>query len=374
MLRFSVLGAGHGGLAMAGHLGLMGFPVKLWARRPQALAGVAMRGGVVLEGVEEGFGPVEACADLAQAVAGAEVILVVVPASAHGDLAERMAPSLRDGQKVLLLPGRTAGAIEFTHALRRMGCTADAIVGEAQTFLYASRRTGDYTAHIHGIKRRVLAAALPAGRTLELLAPIKEAFPQFMPARWVWKTSLDNIGAIFHPAVVLLNAGRVESTGGAFRHYIDGITPSVARVLEQLDAERVAVARAIGVGALTAREWLAEAYGAHGDTLYAAIQQTLPYAGVGAPGTLDTRYIWEDVPTGLVPIAELARPFGVPTPVTETLINLACALSNTDFRQTGRTLRRLGMAGWPPDLIRAYALDADLIDLIQAEGDVNDLV
>jgi opine dehydrogenase len=364
MLRFCVLGAGHGGLAMAGHLGLMGFEVRLWARNPDSLAGVAMRGGVVLEGEQDGFGPVQACPDLPLALNGADVVLVVVPASAHGAVAARVASYLADGQKVLLLPGRTAGAIEFSRTLRRAGCRADVVVGEAQTFLYASRRTGDYTARIYGIKRRVLAAALPARRTPELLAAVKEAFPQFMPARWVWKTSMDNIGAIFHPAVVLLNTGRIESTGGAFRHYVDGITPSVAHVLERLDAERVRVARAIGVGALTALEWLGDAYGVGGASLREAIQHTQAYADVGAPGTLDHRYIWEDVPTGLVPISELGRAFGVPTPTVDTLIDLAGAVTQTDFRRTGRTLQRLGMAGWPPELIRAYAMEGDVIDLV----------
>jgi opine dehydrogenase len=296
-VTYCVVGAGHGGLAMAGHLGFMGFPVRLWNRTPEALAPVAAAGGVHLEGVVQGFGPVAVRRNLAEALDGAGAVLVVVPASAHGDIARLAAPYLQDGQKVLLMPGRTAGAIEFLRTLRRHGCTADVVVGETSTFLYASRKVGPRAARIHGIKKQVLAAALPARRTRELLALLRPAFPQFLPARWVWKTSMDNIGAIFHPTVVLLNAARIESTGGSFRHYMDGITPAVAALLERLDAERVAVARAIGVGALTAREWLAEAYGVDRPTLYEAIQATPAYAGVGAPASLDTRYLWEDVPT-----------------------------------------------------------------------------
>ncbi len=364
MPTYCVLGAGHGGLAMAGHLGLMGYPVKLWTRDPRALDRVQQVGGVFLEGVEQGFGPVEASADLAGALRGVDLVLVVVPASAHGEIARQCAPHLKDGQKVLLLPGRTAGAIEFTQTLRREGCTADVTVGEAQTFLYASRKVGPDTAHIYGVKRQVAAAAIPAHRTPELLELIKPAFPQFMPARWVWKTSMDNIGAIFHPAVALLNMGRIESTGGQFRHYVDGITRSVATVLEHLDQERVAVARALGVGALTAREWLAEVYGVEKPTLYEAIQSTPAYDGVGAPPLLQHRYIWEDVPTGLVPIAELGQACGVPTPVTDMLIQLANVTCGVDFRQTGRTLAALGMAGWTPEQISRYATEGDVIDLV----------
>lgn len=357
MPSYCVLGAGHGGLAVAGQIGLQGFPVRLWARNSESLAGVAAVGGVTLEGMVTGFGPVAACPDLGEALAGAGVVLVALPASAHGELARRCAPYLADGQMVLLMPGRTAGAVEFTEALRRAGCTAGVLVGEAQTFPYACRKTGAASAAIHGVKRRVLAAALPAHRTRELLAAVRPALPQFTPARWVWKTSLDNIGAIFHPAVALLNTGRIESTGGAFRHYVDGISRSVAGLLEKLDEERVAVARSLGVGALTAREWLSDAYGVDRPSLYEAIQATPAYAGVSSPATLDHRYLWEDVPTGLVPIAALGAACGVATATIDSVIDLASALCGTDFRAGGRTLERLGLSGLTPGQISLYAMD-----------------
>lgn len=363
MTTYCVLGAGHGGLALAGHLGLMGFNARLWSRSPASTVGVAAVGGVLLEGVVAGFGPVRAVSNLQEALDGADVVLVAVPASAHAELAELCAPYLSDGQKVLLLPGRTAGAIEFSHGLRRAGCTADLVVGEAQSFPYASRRTGPHTAHIHGFKRQVLAAALPAHRTEELLDVVRLAFPQFRSAPWVWKTSLDNIGAIFHPAVALLNAARIETTGGAFRHYVDGISRSVAGLLEQLDGERVAIARALGVGVVTAREWVAEAYGVERSSLYDAIQEVPAYATVGAPLSLDHRYIWEDVPTGLVPIAELGKACGMLAPVTEAIINLADTMCQHDFRRVGRTLERLGMTGWSPEQIARYALEGDVVSV-----------
>lgn len=364
MPRYAVLGAGHGGLAMAGHLGLMGFDVTLWNRNGHALYEAAQAGGIWVEGEAEGFGPVRVCETVAEAVIGADLILVVVPASAHAEIARLCAPVLRDGDMVLLMPGRTGGAIEFSATLRRQGSLADVTVGEAQTFIYASRRVGPNRARIHGIKRQVLAAAMPAFRTHDLMEQIWPAFPQFLPVKWVLKTSLDNIGAIFHPAVVLLNTARIESTGGAFRHYADGITPSVAALLEQLDAERVAVARAMGVGALSAKEWLTDVYGVEAPTLYEAIQSTPAYNGVGAPPTLETRYIWEDVPTGLVPLSSLGDLLGVPTPTIDMVIDLANRVCGFDFRKNGRTLERLGLLGWSPEEIKRLALEGDVINLV----------
>ena len=56
--------------------------------------------------------------------------------------------------------------------------------------------------------------------------------------------------AIHHPPALLLNVGRVESTGGDYHHYYDGITPGVGRLIDALDRERIAVAAALGVDAV----------------------------------------------------------------------------------------------------------------------------
>ncbi len=119
-------------------------------------------------------------------------------------------------------------------------------------------------------------------------------------------TGLNNMGDIFHPALTILNAARIESTGGDFQFYIDGVTPAVARVLEVLDRERVTVAAAVGIRAQTAQEWLKMAYDASGADLYEAIHNQTGYYGINAPSTLNHRYIFEDVPMSLVPIAARA--------------------------------------------------------------------
>jgi opine dehydrogenase len=340
---------------MAGHLGLMGFDVSLWGRSSHRVAPVAARGGVQLEGKVEGFGPVRHATNfLPSALATGDVVMVVLPASAHRELALRCAPHLRDGQIVLLNPGRTGGALEFAHVLRMAGCRADVLVAEAQTFLYASRATGPANARIFEIKRQVTAAALPSWRTQELLDAVTPAFPQFVGADSVLETSLDNMGAILHPGLTILNTARIEATGGMFDYYHEGMTPAVARVLEAMDEERCAVGHALGVRVVTAREWLAQAYGAEGSTLYEAVRNNKAYAGIKAPDTIQHRYIWEDVPASLVPIATLGEMLGVPTPAIRNIIQMASLLHDTDYWALGRTAQRLGIAGMDAATIRAF--------------------
>ena len=236
--RYSIIGAGHGGRAMAAHLALMGFDVALYNRTPEHIAGIKARKGIDLEGGEggpHGFGKLAlVTSDMKAAVRHAEVLMVVVPSSAHVDVAQHMAPHLKGGQIIILHPGRTCGAIEFDKTLRDAGCTAKVIVAEAETFIYASRADGPAQSRIFRIKEAVPLAALPAKKTPLVLEAIQPAYPQFIDGIDVLHTGLNNMGAIFHPAITILNAGRIEGTHGDFQFYIDGVTPSVARVLEAL--------------------------------------------------------------------------------------------------------------------------------------------
>ena len=346
--RYTVIGAGHGGKAMAAYLALHGYPVTLYNRTDAHIAAIRARGGINLSSETrkepEGFGPLRlVTSNIEEALAEADVVMVVVPASAHRDVAISASPYLKDGQIVILNPGRTCGAIEFAYVLHQQGCTADITLAETGTFIFASRSDGPAEARIFRVKDALPLAALPATRTKMVLDTLHPVYPQFIDGQNVLHTSLNNMGAIFHPALIILNAGYVESTKGNFQFYIDGVTPSVARVLEALDRERVTVAASLGIRAVTATEWLQMAYDARGSSLNEAIHNNSGYYGIKAPLSLAHRYIFEDVPMSLVPIAALGKLFGVKVRGMESIIRLACIIHATDYWRRGRTLDKLGL-------------------------------
>lgn len=367
---FTVIGAGHGGKAMAAHLGMRGFPVRLFNRTAERVEAIKARKGIGLtvQDQEEGFGPLElVTSDIGPAVQGSKVIMVVIPATGHRDIAEGCTPYLQDGQIVVLNPGRTGGALEFKNVLDLSGCKADVTVAEAQTFIFASRSMGPAEAKIFRTKNTVPLAALPATRTPEVLAALEEAYPQFIAAPNVLHTSLNNMGAVFHPALALLNAGRIESTRGDFEFYIDGVTPSVAKVLEALDRDRMTVAAILGVRAVSALVWLEEAYAATGSNLLEAIHNNPGYVGIRAPRTLEHRYIFEDVPMSLVPISNLGANFGVSTRAMDSIIRLARVVHGVDYYQRGRSLADMGLENLTVAGIRHYVDTGELSDRSWAE-------
>ena len=358
--RFCVVGAGAGGMAMAGHLALMGRKVNLFTRNFDRLAPVIARGGIDVTGEVQGLARLNiVTTEAARAVEDCDVLMVVVPATAHRSVAQIIGPHIRDGQIVVLNPGRTGGALEFAQVIKTINPDVHPYIAEAQTLIYASRLTNPGQVHIFGIKNSVPLAALPAYQTADILPIIRTALPQFVPGDNVLKTGLDNIGAVFHPAITILNSGRIEDTNGDFQFYLEGVTPAVADILEAIDEERVAVAAALGIRANTAREWLYLAYNAAGKTLLEAMRANPGYRGIMATSTVHHRYIAEDVPASLVPIASIGEMLGVPTPAMRSIIHLASIMHGVDYMSLGRTVDKLGIAGMSVKDIRFFIVGAE---------------
>lgn len=369
MTTFAIVGAGNAGCAFAAHLKLLGHEVRLYDAFEQQLSAIQdagntieFGGNVSLPGTGTSFRTRERIdyvgSDLKTAVAGADLILCTAPAHAHRLVARELATCVAADQIVVLNPGRTCGAIEVQQVLKEQGAPDGVVVVEAQTLLYACRRNGA-AVHVFGVKERVSCAAVPPSGLSRFLSQMQPVLPQFVEAeQGIWQTSLDNIGMLFHPVPTLMNLGRMES-GDSFDYYHDGMSPTIAAQVEKLDAERIQVAEAMGVQIPTVTEWLRITYGAEGTDLFHAIQNNASYKGISAPklngpeAKLGLRYIIEDVPTGLVPVSELGRRLGVPTPTIDLMISLAGVIYERDFRAEGRTLERLGLAGMDVEQLRA---------------------
>lgn len=356
-----VIGAGNGGLAMAGHLSLLGFEVNLYNRGRERIKILKERGGVEVSGIVNGFAQLnKITSNIKDAIKDADLIMVAIPASGHKDLAKMCAPHLEDGQIVILNPGRTFGALEFSNTLRNKKNISNIVIAETQTIIYTSRyHPQEKTVEILALKNKVPMATLPATKIYSIVDAIKSIYPQFVPAANIFETGLNNIGAIFHPAPTLLNVGWIESPDTVFKYYYEAITPTISNFLELIDQERLSLTKKLGFEAISAKEWLYEAYGVIGANLYDALQNNDKYLTIDAPTTLKHRYIFEDIPTGLIPMASLGRVLNVNTPNINLVIQLASTLTDSDFWKIGRTMENLGLKGMSIQQIRALVEGSD---------------
>ena len=343
--KFCVIGAGNGGLAMAGYLSMIGYKVNLYNRTLEKILPLMENLEITLTGEENGIGRLnKVTSNIEEAIKDVDVIMVTIPAIGHYLMAKEMAPYLKDGQIIVLNPGRTGGALNVYETLLRERKRNNIIVAEAQTFIYAARATSLTSAHIFKSKAEVTLAAIPATKTNYVLSLLNKPYPQFVGAKDVLETSINNYGAIFHPGPTVLNSGHIER-GCPFEYYIEGITPSIGSVLEQMDAERMAIGKVLEIDTISAKDWLFNTYDAAGDTLYEAIQNNPAYMGLQAPANLNSRYIYEDVPYSLVPMESIAMAVGIETPAISSIINIAQMMTGKDFRKEGRTADRLGLEG-----------------------------
>jgi len=355
MTAVAVLGAGNGGCAAAADLTLRGFDVRLTTRTRETLAPLMDRGGIELVGeAGEGFARIARITpDLREAVEGAEVLLLTVPTTAHGHYARALAPLLKPHQIVMLNPGHTCGGLHLAAALRRHGITWTVRLCETFTLTYCCRMAGPARVKVTRVATNLLFAAFPGRQRDELLAACRALYPNLEPADDVLQTAFLNINATEHPPQALLNAGWLEHTRGDYLFYYEGTTPAVGRAIDALDAERVAVARALGLRTMDFYEafWRAgyttEA-AAGTRSAYRCLQESAPNRWIKGPQSLDHRYMHEDVGHGLVPMAEFGRMAGVPTPVMDAFIRVGSVVNGIDYRREGLTLARMGLEGIRP--------------------------
>ena len=238
---------------------------------------------------------------------------------------------------IILNPGRTFGAVDFAEELKKNGVEELPQIAETQTIVYTCRKDGPNSTNIFALKNDVKIAALHGSDIDYILSRMPNCLkPYFAPVPSVAFTSLSNVGMILHCAPVMMNIGWIESEKVDFKYYYDGISKSIAHFLEKLDAERQAVARAAGYNIESLKQWLERTYLVTGNNLFECIRKNTAYQSIDAPPTIQTRYIFEDVPNGLVPVEAMGQELGVETANISTIINLANAVMDKDYRLIGR--------------------------------------
>lgn len=346
-MEIAVLGGGHGCYAAAADLSEAGHRVRLWRRDAQAFAPVLEAGTLTLtdaHGTRE-VPVARPTSDLAEAVAGAELVLIPLPATAHAGLFPRLAPLIEDGQVVLMPPG-TFGSWMLAEAVRAAGNRADAAYAESGTLPYLARKQGPRAIAIRVRATRLPTGVLPARDAERAFAVLERAYPAVERLRDALDGALMNAGPIIHPPLILLNAAPLEHFE-AWDIHNEGTQPSVRRVTDALDAERVAVREALGYGA--PHFPLADHYDdERPEWMYGnASHERLTDSGdwrehIDLTGH---RYMREDVALGLAFLVSAGAYAGVATPVARGLLAIGGAICGEDFARTGRTLGGLGLDG-----------------------------
>lgn len=345
-MRIAVLGGGHGSYAAAADLAEQGHEVRWWRRDREALEGLAARGTLRLRdstGVRE-VRISRMTPDISEAVRGAELVLAPTPATAQADIAAAMAPHLQRGQVVFCPPG-TFGSYAMAQIVRAAGPTAgtaDVSFAETGTLPYLARKHAPDEIAITMRAKRLPLGVFPARRTQAALEVIGRAYPAVHPVEDALSAALMNAGPVIHPPLVLMNAGPLEHFDRWDIHN-EGTQPSIRRVTDALDGERIAVREALGYAPYhyplrdhyTTDKWM-----------YGDAHDRLTESGDWREHIeLRThRYMREDVALGLAFLVSVTRWAGVAAPVASGLLAIASAALGEDlYADSPRTLEALGL-------------------------------
>ena len=348
-MRIAVLGSGNGGCAVAAECALQGHAVSIFDFENFNTNIEAIRNakGIQCTGIIKGFAPVMYSGhDIKKAVAEAELVFVVGPSYATVPFARIYNEVKQKGQQVIVCPGTNGGALLFKKELELDFCNPDIVVSETATLPYACRISKPGEVHIfHKLKDGLFYAALPSSHTETSVRQFKTIYPDCTAYKNVLQTLLQNGNNVIHPAVTLLNVGRIESPDDFF-FYEEGVTPAVGRLMEAVDQERLAIAEAYGLEILSEpeagylQEYMLE------KNYYTGYSKAPGFAGIKAQTTITNRYFTEDVGYGLVLLEDMARIVNIPTPVISSIITLVSVLLETDYHSEAlRTLETIGLGG-----------------------------
>ena len=351
-MNVAVVGGSNGGYATAADLALAGHRVRLWRRSERELAPVQKAGAIALA-AEERKGPGRldrATTDLAEALEGAEVVVVALPAPTHEDIGQRLIGRLTGKEVVLLTPG-TVGSYVIARALARAGATQPLAFAETGTLPYLTRKTGPAAVSAPVRAANLPVGVFPASRAKAALEPIRALFPAARPCVDTLDAALTNVGPVIHPALVLVNAASIDA--GKFDIHAAGTSPGARRLIDAVDAERVAARTGMGYPAphYEMVTYYDEARAAEG--LYGAgAREKVVASGLWSEVlSYEHRYVSEDVVLGLTLLESAGRLAAVPTPAISGLLGVFGALLGRDLAG-GRALDHLGLG----DLTRREVL------------------
>lgn len=344
-MHISILGAGHAGTAVAADLSLRGHDVTLiktsHAMHDDNFNYLFKNNGRVCL-IEEGNKQRANIAHITRelsCLAESKIVIIYIQTNYHEALIKRIRPYLRDGQILLLNPGYLSTAYILKHC-----SNIDLTVVEAQSSFIDCRIMEPGAVEVFFRNVRNPLGIYPTSHRKKAETKLNKLGFPFVYISSVVEAALHNPNLIVHTVGAIMSIPRVEKTKGEYYMYREVFTPSVWRILEALDNEKMDVMEKLGcervpyVEACKYRNTLDDSRDAK-EIFFSYANLPNPLKG---PTEVDSRFISEDVPQGLVLLESLGLECKVETPVCSALINTASAALGRDLRLEGRTVKRLG--------------------------------
>lgn len=304
-MRVGILGAGGIAFGAAAYLHLNGHEPILWSPSGRGTAELAAGAALKASGtLDLSFHP-RIASSAEEVIAGSDVVMLAMPGNAHRMAMEAIARNLRDGQPTIISSHLSFGALYLSRLLAERGINAPIIAWG--TTLTTGRKQGLTEVGVNSVRSKIDLATVPESDIESGHALCTVLFgDRFVRRDGLLAISLSNLNPQNHLAISLFNLTRMER--GERWGQAENVTASVGRVMEQLDAERLAIAAEFGVSVRSIKEHYSFSYQLPIASI-AEMNAELHQRGGGGfgPTTTESRYVLEDAPFGLWPTILLGR-------------------------------------------------------------------
>ena len=344
-MRFTVIGCGNSGLLHAAKLIENGAEVALLKTSSNVnddfFNVIKHEGGFNVKDETNGGNrffvrPAFITRDVQKAVEFGDVLMVMTTTLQHEFVAERIAPYVRDGQIIILVPGYM-GSLIFKKYIHK-----DVVYSEWETTAYNGRIVDAMYVRITFYNPRNAISTLPASKANDVVGILSKFFPNTKyTRRHILESALHNPNMIVHPIGIIFSASRIEHSKGEFWMYKEAFTDSVIKVISAFDVQKNKILNAFECDSLDyfeAAKWRNEE-NLNVDAM--TVFRSFAESSNKGPSFINHRYLNEDVPMGLGLFISIGKIVGVDTSIQEAIMALASALLNKDLKSRARTIESL---------------------------------
>jgi opine dehydrogenase len=340
-MRVSILGAGAIAYGAAAYLAQAGHDPMLWSPSGKRTAALAAGKPLIATNAIDGTFTPRIGSSCADAIQNADAVMVALPGYGHKSVLAAAAAHLREGQPVIISSHASFGALYLSKLLAARGVQVPIIAWG--TTLTTGRQPSPTEVNVATVRQKIDLATVPDGAIAAGHALCTTLFgDRFVQRDGLMAIALSNLNPQNHLGIALLNLTRMEQ-GEAWSQG-QNITPTVGRLIEALDAERLAIAKIFGLSVRTVKEHFSLSFHVPMASV-SEMNQEMHRQGRGGlgPATVNSRYVLEDVPFGLLPTILLGRLAGSPATLHEAGVALFSAAYGRDFAQDNDLLPELGL-------------------------------
>jgi len=338
--NITVLGCGDVGLATAAEFSTYGYNVNMLEHPDfkKSIIPLMEKKEIKFSG-ELGSGSAKinmVTTNAEKALKDSSIIILTAPAYAHESLVRFCTPHLDNGQIFLIKTGYF-GALRFSKIINDTG--KKVVLAEMNITPYCVRKISPNEILVYAKKKEPALAAMPTRETRNVFNLIKAVYPGLIKVKNVLYTSLDCPNWLIHPIKTLLHMGLIERSKYYSLPQKDSIPPSVLKLMNIMDKERIELGKVFSFNLPTLNNF----WESGGKTIGEAIRNCVEHETYNYEYKDSwMKHLDEDLYFGLPTWSSLAKLVNVPTPLTNSIINIFSSIRGIDYMKKGITIEKIG--------------------------------